>query len=108
MDEQTLKVSLTPEALEAQANRFGSLNRDDTIKQIRNDLESRLQIIVAEKERLHQREAELTVIIAGFRETNQQTEEKIKMVEEALRQLTSAPSLREEKQEPSPERKPMP
>ncbi|MBX3277585.1 MAG: hypothetical protein KF868_06225 [Acidobacteria bacterium] len=96
MDEQSLKAAMTPEALLTAVSRFGTLNRDETMQQIRRDYETRLRMIEGEKERLQQRESELRRIIGGFRENNEETEQKIKLVEEALRRLTS----------PAPDRKP--
>lgn len=96
MDEQSLKAAMTPESLLAAVSRFGTLNRDETMQQIRRDYETRLRMVEGEKERLQQRESELRQIIGGLRENNEETEQKIKLVEEALRQLAS----------PAPERKP--
>lgn len=88
MDEQSLKAAMTPEALLVAVSRYGTLNRDETMQQIRREYETRLQLVQGEKERLQGRESELRQIIGSLRENNQETEQKIKLVEEALRQLT--------------------
>lgn len=107
-EEQSIRAGLTPEALEMQANRFGSLNRDQTIQQIRSDLEARLLNVVTEKERLEQRNNELQLILMGLREGNAETERKILLVEEALRQLTALPLTQSKEAQPEtkPEEKP--
>lgn len=104
-DEQTLRAALTTEGLAAQVSRVGTIDKDETIRMIKRDLESRLAALLPEKERLRNRKAELESIVGGFRDANDKAERRIELVEEALRQL-AAPPVSEERKAPSTERKP--
>lgn len=105
IDEATMRSAMTPEGLAAQVSRFGTIDRDQTMRQIKYDLEIRLSALLPEKQRLQQREGELKQVIAAIRDANEQAERRIEMVEEALRQL-NLPVTSEEKKAVSTERKP--
>ena len=90
-DEQVLRAGLTPEGLAAQVSRLGTIDRDETTRVIRRDLESRLASILPEKERLRVRKSELEAAILGFRDTNDRAEKRLELVDDALRQLGAPP-----------------
>jgi len=104
-DEQNLRAAMTPEGLAAQVQQFGTVNRDETMRQIKMNLEARVNFLQPEKERLQGREAELKLLLAGLHGANDDTERRIQLIEDALRQL-SAPPAPEEKKPGTPERKP--
>jgi hypothetical protein len=95
-DEQQLRAALTPEGLAQQASRVGSLDRDETIRVIKKDLESRLNAMLPEKQQLELRRAELEAAIVGFRDANDRAERRLDLVDDALRQV-STPDTPEEK-----------
>ncbi|MEP7272715.1 MAG: hypothetical protein ABI882_14530 [Acidobacteriota bacterium] len=87
-DEQALRSALTPEGLAAQVSRVGTIDRDETMRMMKRDLEARLATLLPEKERLKIRKAELEESLGGFREANERAEKRIELIDEALRQLT--------------------
>jgi hypothetical protein len=95
-EEMAVRESLKPEALIARANQFGTLDRDATIRRMKSDFEARLLGIQTEKAALQPREAELRQVVESLRSSNDDTERRLILVEEALRQL-SAPRPAEEK-----------
>jgi hypothetical protein len=95
-EEMAIRESLKPEALIARANQFGTLDRDATIRRMKSDFEARLLGIQTEKAALQPREAELRQVVESLRSSNDDTERRLILVEEALRQL-SAPRPAEEK-----------
>lgn len=104
-EEQSLQAAMTPENLAAQISRFGTIDRDATMQQIKQDIEVRLRAVQTEKERLQGRDGELKLILNGLRTANEETERRMMLVEEALRQLTM-PLASEEKKPASPEGRP--
>lgn len=88
-DEQALRAAITPEGLVAQVGRMGTVDREETMRQIKRDLEIRLNALLPEKERLRTRKDELEGIVNGFRDTNEKTERRILLIEEALRQIAA-------------------
>ena len=50
---------MTPESLALQAQQVGTLNRERTMQQMKQDHEARLRAIQTQREQLRQREAEL-------------------------------------------------
>jgi len=88
-DEQQLKLMLKPESLEAQMRTVATLNKDETMRQIRANYEARLNGVLAEKELMQKREAEITGALNGYRAAIGDTEKKLDTVEEALRQLVA-------------------
>ncbi len=104
-DEQALRSAMTPEGLAAQVSRLGTLDRDETMRVIKRDLESRLTALLPERERLRTRKTELEAMVGGFREASEKAERRIELVEEALKQLATPPTSEERKPSPS-ERKP--
>ena len=88
-EEQELRSSLTPEGLAMHASRVGTLNRDDTIRAIKQDLESRLNALLPEKQQLELRKAELEANVVGFRDANERAERRLDLVEEVLRQIAA-------------------
>jgi hypothetical protein len=89
-EERNLVFLMTPESLQLQVNRLGTINRDATMEQIRRDHEFRLGVVRSEKERLQPRREELEQSLAALRNVNVETERRIQLVEEALRQLNEA------------------
>jgi primosomal protein N'' len=95
-DEQTLRAALTPEGLAAQVSRVGSIDKDETTRVIKRDLEARLAPLVSEKERLRVRKTELEGVVLGFRDANDKAERRLELVDDALRQL-AAPAATDER-----------
>lgn len=87
-DDQQLQLALKPENIEAQMRTLPTLNRDATMKQLRESYEARLRAVTNEKELLQRREAEISGAIKGYREAVGETEKRLQAVEESLRQLT--------------------
>ncbi len=95
-EEAAIRESLKPEALTARVNQLGTLDRDATMRQMKNDYQARLLAIQTEKAAVQPREAELRELVESLRSANDDTERRLILVEEALRQL-SAPRPTEEK-----------
>jgi hypothetical protein len=101
IQEQSLQAAMTPEGLAAQLQQFGTVNRDETMRQIKQNLEARVNMLQPEKERLQGREAELRLLLAGLHGSNDDTERRIQLIDDALRQL-NAPTAPEEKKPATP------
>jgi hypothetical protein len=101
IEEQNLRAAMTPEGLAAQLQQFGTVNRDETMRQIKQNLEARVNLLQPEKERLQGREGELRLLLAGLHGANDDTERRIQLIDDALRQL-NAPAAPEEKKPATP------
>jgi len=95
-EEVAVTESLKPDALVARVNQLGTLDRDATMRRMKSDFEARLLAIQTEKARLQPQESELRQIVEALKSSNEDTEKRLILVEEALRQL-SAPRPPEEK-----------
>ncbi len=90
-DERNLNELTKPESLLAQTQNIGTFDRQATMRQIKAAHEANLRNVIAHKEVLQKREAELVVILEGYRTTNSETEKRLKLAEEMIRQLESPP-----------------
>jgi chromosome segregation ATPase len=84
-DEQQLQFALKPESLEAQMRTVPTLNRDATMQQIKESYEARLRAVVAEKEMLQRREAEISGALKGYQDAIGDTERRLQAVEDSLK-----------------------
>jgi len=111
-DEQNLQMLIKPESLLAQTRSVGTVDRNETIRQLKAAHEAKLQAVTAEKEALQKREGELVLILEGYRLSNNDAERRIRLTEELLRQLATPIEQKKEatetiKQSPLPlERQP--
>ena len=104
-DYQNLQFLLTPEGIEAQVSRMPYANKSDAIRQVKEAQEARLRAVAAERELVKRREAELSGVVQGFRETSTETEKRVQAIEEALRKLAEA-QLAEKPKPDMPEKEP--
>lgn len=88
-DEQNLHMLIKPESLLAQTRSVGTIDRSETIRQLKAAHEARLQAVIVEKEAFQKREADLLMILEGYRITNTEAERRIRLAEELLRQLAA-------------------
>lgn len=96
---EELQRMMTPESLALQAQQVGTLNREATMQQMKQDHEGRLRAIQTQREQLRQREAELKTQLETARAAYSDAEQRIQQAEETLRQMDApAPT--------APERKP--
>jgi len=85
-DEQNLYQLMTRESLLAQSANIGTVNREQTMQQIKLNHETRLRLVQAEKERLRKLESDLTSSLNVYQNLGNETEKKIQEAEEILRQ----------------------
>ncbi len=90
-DERNLTELMKPESLLAQTQNIGTFDRQATMRQIKAAHEANLRNVIASKEMLQKREVELIVILEGYRTANSETEKRLKLAEEMIRQLESPP-----------------
>lgn len=85
-EEQTLYQLMTREGLLAQTANMGTLNRDQTMQQLKLNHEARLRYVQAEKERLRRIESDLLSSLGVYQKLGKETEQRIQAAEEMLRQ----------------------
>lgn len=85
IEEQQLTVLITREGLLAQTAKLATLDREETMRQIKQQQEYRLRLVQAEKERLRQIEADLTKELNAVRATSAETEQRIKQTDAQLK-----------------------
>jgi hypothetical protein len=90
-DEQLLRQMMTREGLLAQTANTPTLNREESMKQIRMQLEARYRATQSEQERLRKIEADLTASLKIYQNVSRETEQKIQEAEEALKNIESSP-----------------
>jgi hypothetical protein len=96
-EEQTLLQLMTRESLQAQTAQAPTFNRDDLIRQLRQQHDVRLRAVQAEKERLRKLEADLTQSLNIYQKLGTSTEQRIQDAEELLKQIESSQSGKPEK-----------
>ena len=96
-EEQALNQLLTRESLQAQVANLPTFNKDDTVRQLRLQHETRLRAVMAEKERLRKLEADLTQSLSIYQKLSTDTQDRIQKLEEQLRQLEEEQSNKEVK-----------
>jgi hypothetical protein len=90
-DERTLQQLTTREGLLAQTANMATLNREESMKQIRFQQEARYRALQDEEERLRKIEADLTASLKIYQNVSRETEQKIQEAEEALKNIESSP-----------------
>lgn len=104
-EEQTLYQLVTRESLLVQTANTPTLNREQTMQQLKLNHEARLRSVQAEQERLRKVEAELTSSLSIYQNLGSEAERRIQDAEELIRQLeaTREPAKPEENR---PQKKP--
>jgi hypothetical protein len=88
-DEQVLRQLMTREGLLAQTANMPTLNREDSMKQLRFQQEARFRAVQSEQERLRKLEADLTASLKIYQNISRETEQKIQEAEDALKNIES-------------------
>ena len=94
--ELNLLEALKSDNLALRASQVGTANKDETIRQMKRDLEFQLREVQIAKAQAQARELELRQRLESVRSANEGVERRLEMVEDALRQL-NAPRPAEEK-----------
>jgi hypothetical protein len=89
-EEQTLYQLMTRESLQAQTAQAATFNRDELMRQLRMQHETRLRAVQAEKERVRKLEADLVQSLGIYQKLGADTEQSIRRAEESLRQIEGA------------------
>jgi DNA repair exonuclease SbcCD ATPase subunit len=88
-DEQLLRQMMTREGLLAQTANTPTLNREESMRQLRIQLEARYRAVQSEQERLRKLEADLTASLKIYQNISRETEQKIQEAEDALKNIES-------------------
>jgi hypothetical protein len=88
-DEQLLRQMMTREGLLAQTANTPTLNREESMKQVRMQLEARYRVTQSEQERLRKLEADLTASLKIYQNISRETEQKIQEAEDTLKNIES-------------------
>jgi hypothetical protein len=88
-DEQLLRQMMTREGLLAQTANTPTLNREESMKQVRMQLEARYRVTQSEQERLRKLEADLTASLKIYQNISRESEQKIQEAEDALKNIES-------------------
>jgi hypothetical protein len=88
-DEQVLRQLMTREGLLAQTASMPTLNREESMKQLRMQHEARYRAIQFEQERLRKLEADLTASLKIYQTISRETEQKIQEAEDTLKNIES-------------------
>jgi hypothetical protein len=86
VDEQNLLQLMTRDSLIAQTANVGTVNREQTMQQFKLNHETRLRYVLVEKERLRKIESDLVASLGIYQNLSKETERKIQVAEELLRQ----------------------
>lgn len=95
--ELNLLESLKPDNLAVRASQVGTVNKDETMRQMKRDLEAEVLHVQTMKAQAQAQELELRQRLESARSANEDVERRLEMVEELLRQLNAAPRPAEEK-----------
>jgi hypothetical protein len=90
-DERLLQQAVTREGLLAQTANMPTLNREETMKQLRSQYEARYRALQSEEERLRKLEADLAASLKIYQNVSRETEQKIQEAEDALKNIESSP-----------------
>lgn len=85
VDEQNLNQLISREGLLAQTATMGTLDREASMRQIKQQQEYRLRLVQEEKERLRRIEADLTKELNAVKAAGAESEQRIKQTEELLK-----------------------
>jgi hypothetical protein len=88
-DERLLQQLMTREGLLAQTAGTPTLNREESMKQVRFQHEARYRALQSEEERLRKLEADLTASLKIYQNISRETEQKIQEAEETLKNIES-------------------
>ncbi|MBI1760985.1 MAG: hypothetical protein HYR56_06055 [Acidobacteria bacterium] len=88
MEEQNLNQLMSREGLLAQTANMATLDRDATMRQIKQQQETRLRLVLEEKERLRRVEADLTKELNAVKAVGTESEQRIKQAEELLKGIS--------------------
>jgi hypothetical protein len=88
-DEQVLRQLMTREGLLAQTASMPTLNREESMKQLRMQHEVRYRAIQSEQERLRKLEADLTASLKIYQNISREAEQKIQEAEDTLKNIES-------------------
>lgn len=88
-DEQVLRQLMTREGLLAQTASLPTLNREESMKQLRMQHEVRFRAIQSEQERLRKLEADLTASLKIYQNISREAEQKIQEAEDTLKNIES-------------------
>jgi hypothetical protein len=86
IDEQNLLQLMTRDSLIAQTANIGTINREQTMQQVKLNHETRLRYVLAEKERLRKIESDLVASLGIYQNLSKEAERRIQAAEELLRQ----------------------
>jgi hypothetical protein len=86
VDEQNLLQLMTRDSLIAQTANIGTINREQTIQQFKQNHEVRLRYVMSEKEKLRKIESDLVASLGIYQNLSKEAEQKIQAAEELLRQ----------------------
>jgi len=86
-DEQALRQLMTREGLLAQTANMPTLNREESMRQVRMQHEARYRANQSEQERLRKLEADLTASLKIYQNVSRETEQKIQAAEDALKNI---------------------
>jgi hypothetical protein len=86
VDEQNLLQLMTRDSLIAQTANIGTINREQTMQQFKQNHEMRLRYVLSEKERLRKIESDLVASLGIYQNLSKEAERKIQAAEELLRQ----------------------
>jgi hypothetical protein len=90
-DEQVLRQLMTREGLMAQTANMPTLNREESMRQLRMQHEVRYRATQSEQERLRKLEADLTASLKIYQNVSRETEQKIQEAEDALKNIETSP-----------------
>src|SRR5262249_15500693 len=90
-DERLLQQAMTREALMAQTANTPTLNREESMRQLRIQIDARYRDLQSEEERLRKLEADLTASLKIYQNVSRETEQKMQEAEDALKNIESSP-----------------
>jgi hypothetical protein len=90
-DERLLQQLATREGLLAQTANMPTLNREESMKQLRAQHDARYRVLQSEEERLRKLEADLAASLKIYQNVSRETEQKIQETEDALKNIESNP-----------------
>lgn len=100
-EEQALYRLMTRDSLMAQSANIATVNRDQTMQQLKLNHETRLRFVQAETERLRKVEADLTASLGIYQSMGDEAERRIQAAEDQLRRIEGVRPV-----EGKPEQKP--
>ena len=93
IEEQNLNQLMSREGLLAQTATIGTLDREASMRQLKQQHEYRMRLVQGERERLQQQETELTKQLNAVRAAGAESEQRAKQTEELLKGNSLTPQL---------------